>query len=122
MQPVVSLMALTGSLSPPDPLPWDSSYRPGLLQGPIYIITEYCRYGDLVDYLHRNKHLPACAARISAARPAPSSAAAALPVRLLCLGTAGGWGLSWWGALRSHLLAPPCPGQEVEARGWVGGS
>uniref|UniRef100_A0A8C3LJV3 receptor protein-tyrosine kinase n=1 Tax=Chrysolophus pictus TaxID=9089 RepID=A0A8C3LJV3_CHRPC len=24
--------------------------------GPIYIITEYCRYGDLVDYLHRNKH------------------------------------------------------------------
>uniref|UniRef100_A0A8C3HAK2 Platelet-derived growth factor receptor beta n=1 Tax=Chrysemys picta bellii TaxID=8478 RepID=A0A8C3HAK2_CHRPI len=24
--------------------------------GPIYIITEYCRYGDLVDYLLRNKH------------------------------------------------------------------
>ncbi|KAM9105412.1 platelet-derived growth factor receptor beta isoform 4-T7 [Megaptera novaeangliae] len=24
--------------------------------GPIFIITEYCRYGDLVDYLHRNKH------------------------------------------------------------------
>ncbi|ETE63465.1 Platelet-derived growth factor receptor beta, partial [Ophiophagus hannah] len=24
--------------------------------GPIYIITEYCRNGDLVDYLHRNKH------------------------------------------------------------------
>ncbi|KAG8504484.1 Platelet-derived growth factor receptor beta [Galemys pyrenaicus] len=24
--------------------------------GPIYIITEYCRYGDLVGYLHRNKH------------------------------------------------------------------
>uniref|UniRef100_F6XAD2 receptor protein-tyrosine kinase n=1 Tax=Monodelphis domestica TaxID=13616 RepID=F6XAD2_MONDO len=24
--------------------------------GPIYIITEYCRYGDLVDYLHRTKH------------------------------------------------------------------
>ncbi|KAI5935265.1 Platelet-derived growth factor receptor beta [Manis javanica] len=24
--------------------------------GPIYIITEYCRYGDLGDYLHRNKH------------------------------------------------------------------
>uniref|UniRef100_A0A8D0T1Q9 Platelet-derived growth factor receptor beta n=1 Tax=Sus scrofa TaxID=9823 RepID=A0A8D0T1Q9_PIG len=24
--------------------------------GPIYIITEYCRYGDLVDFLHRNKH------------------------------------------------------------------
>ncbi|NWX83589.1 PGFRB factor, partial [Nothoprocta pentlandii] len=23
---------------------------------PIYIITEYCRYGDLVDYLHHNKH------------------------------------------------------------------
>lgn len=27
-----------------------------LSTGPIYIITEYCRYGDLVDYLHRNKH------------------------------------------------------------------
>lgn len=26
------------------------------IQGPIYLITEYCRYGDLVDYLHRNKH------------------------------------------------------------------
>uniref|UniRef100_A0A8C7JEA8 receptor protein-tyrosine kinase n=1 Tax=Oncorhynchus kisutch TaxID=8019 RepID=A0A8C7JEA8_ONCKI len=25
-------------------------------QGPIYLITEYCCYGDLVDYLHRNKH------------------------------------------------------------------
>uniref|UniRef100_A0A1A8HEE1 receptor protein-tyrosine kinase n=1 Tax=Nothobranchius korthausae TaxID=1143690 RepID=A0A1A8HEE1_9TELE len=24
--------------------------------GPLYLITEYCRYGDLVDYLHRNKH------------------------------------------------------------------
>lgn len=24
--------------------------------GPIYIVTEYCRYGDLVDYLHKNKH------------------------------------------------------------------
>uniref|UniRef100_A0A4W3HFC7 receptor protein-tyrosine kinase n=1 Tax=Callorhinchus milii TaxID=7868 RepID=A0A4W3HFC7_CALMI len=24
--------------------------------GPIYIMTEYCRHGDLVDYLHRNKH------------------------------------------------------------------
>ncbi|XP_014351483.1 platelet-derived growth factor receptor beta [Latimeria chalumnae] len=24
--------------------------------GPVYIITEFCRYGDLVDYLHRNKH------------------------------------------------------------------
>ncbi|XP_053574627.1 platelet-derived growth factor receptor beta [Bombina bombina] len=24
--------------------------------GPIYIVTEYCRYGDLVDYLYRNKH------------------------------------------------------------------
>ncbi|XP_061104771.1 platelet-derived growth factor receptor beta-like isoform X2 [Conger conger] len=24
--------------------------------GPIYLITEFCRYGDLVDYLHRNKH------------------------------------------------------------------
>ncbi|TNN64766.1 Platelet-derived growth factor receptor beta [Liparis tanakae] len=23
---------------------------------PLYLITEYCRYGDLVDYLHRNKH------------------------------------------------------------------
>ncbi|XP_039630251.1 platelet-derived growth factor receptor beta [Polypterus senegalus] len=25
-------------------------------RGPIYLITEFCRYGDLVDYLHRNKH------------------------------------------------------------------
>uniref|UniRef100_A0A8C7V2T1 receptor protein-tyrosine kinase n=1 Tax=Oncorhynchus mykiss TaxID=8022 RepID=A0A8C7V2T1_ONCMY len=25
-------------------------------RGPIYLITEYCCYGDLVDYLHRNKH------------------------------------------------------------------
>ncbi|KAM3867210.1 platelet-derived growth factor receptor beta [Diretmus argenteus] len=25
-------------------------------QGPLYLVTEYCRYGDLVDYLHRNKH------------------------------------------------------------------
>ncbi|KAJ8266013.1 hypothetical protein GJAV_G00124920 [Gymnothorax javanicus] len=24
--------------------------------GPVYLITEFCRYGDLVDYLHRNKH------------------------------------------------------------------
>ncbi|XP_035377625.1 platelet-derived growth factor receptor beta isoform X1 [Electrophorus electricus] len=24
-------------------------------QGPLYLVTEYCRYGDLVDYLHRNK-------------------------------------------------------------------
>ncbi|XP_018410458.1 PREDICTED: platelet-derived growth factor receptor beta [Nanorana parkeri] len=24
--------------------------------GPTYIVTEYCRFGDLVDYLHRNKH------------------------------------------------------------------
>ncbi|KAI1902952.1 hypothetical protein AGOR_G00021870 [Albula goreensis] len=24
--------------------------------GPIYLITEFCRYGDLVEYLHRNKH------------------------------------------------------------------
>ncbi|XP_072368801.1 platelet-derived growth factor receptor beta-like isoform X1 [Scyliorhinus torazame] len=24
--------------------------------GPIYIITEYCRHGDLVDYLYKNKH------------------------------------------------------------------
>ncbi|TWW54959.1 Platelet-derived growth factor receptor beta [Takifugu flavidus] len=23
---------------------------------PLYLVTEYCRYGDLVDYLHRNKH------------------------------------------------------------------
>uniref|UniRef100_A0A3B3YJH5 receptor protein-tyrosine kinase n=1 Tax=Poecilia mexicana TaxID=48701 RepID=A0A3B3YJH5_9TELE len=23
--------------------------------GPLYLVTEYCRYGDLVDYLHRNK-------------------------------------------------------------------
>uniref|UniRef100_A0A8C7M5Q1 receptor protein-tyrosine kinase n=1 Tax=Oncorhynchus kisutch TaxID=8019 RepID=A0A8C7M5Q1_ONCKI len=25
-------------------------------QGPLYLVTEYCRYGDLVDYLHKNKH------------------------------------------------------------------
>uniref|UniRef100_A0A674D1Z3 receptor protein-tyrosine kinase n=1 Tax=Salmo trutta TaxID=8032 RepID=A0A674D1Z3_SALTR len=25
-------------------------------RGPIYLITEYCCYGDLADYLHRNKH------------------------------------------------------------------
>ncbi|KAJ7996416.1 hypothetical protein DPEC_G00236850 [Dallia pectoralis] len=33
--------------------------------GPIYLITEYCRYGELVDYLHRNKHtfLQHCADR-----------------------------------------------------------
>ncbi|XP_026774720.2 platelet-derived growth factor receptor beta isoform X2 [Pangasianodon hypophthalmus] len=24
-------------------------------QGPLYLVTEFCRYGDLVDYLHRNK-------------------------------------------------------------------
>ncbi|KAG7484543.1 hypothetical protein MATL_G00050500 [Megalops atlanticus] len=24
--------------------------------GPLYLITEFCRHGDLVDYLHRNKH------------------------------------------------------------------
>lgn len=24
-------------------------------EGPIYLITEYCRHGDLVDYLYRNK-------------------------------------------------------------------
>lgn len=24
-------------------------------EGPLYLVTEYCRYGDLVDYLHRNK-------------------------------------------------------------------
>ncbi|XP_033829496.1 platelet-derived growth factor receptor beta [Periophthalmus magnuspinnatus] len=24
--------------------------------GPLYLVTEYCRYGDLVDYMHRNKH------------------------------------------------------------------
>lgn len=26
-----------------------------LLSGPIYIITEYCFYGDLVNYLHKNR-------------------------------------------------------------------
>lgn len=26
-----------------------------LLPGPIYIITEYCFYGDLVNYLHKNR-------------------------------------------------------------------
>uniref|UniRef100_A0AAZ3S556 receptor protein-tyrosine kinase n=1 Tax=Oncorhynchus tshawytscha TaxID=74940 RepID=A0AAZ3S556_ONCTS len=25
-------------------------------QGPLYLVTEYCCYGDLVDYLHKNKH------------------------------------------------------------------
>lgn len=25
------------------------------LPGPIYIITEYCFYGDLVNYLHKNR-------------------------------------------------------------------
>ncbi|POI29969.1 hypothetical protein CIB84_006281, partial [Bambusicola thoracicus] len=43
----------------PMQLPYDSSWevpRDKLVLGPIYIITEYCRYGDLVDYLHRNKH------------------------------------------------------------------
>lgn len=25
------------------------------LSGPIYIITEYCFYGDLVNYLHKNR-------------------------------------------------------------------
>ncbi|KAG7237496.1 hypothetical protein INR49_032245 [Caranx melampygus] len=24
--------------------------------GPVYLITEFCRHGDLVNYLHRNKH------------------------------------------------------------------
>ncbi|KAJ3588311.1 hypothetical protein NHX12_011904 [Muraenolepis orangiensis] len=24
--------------------------------GPLYLVTEYCRYGDLGDYLHKNKH------------------------------------------------------------------
>nr|XP_060621419.1 platelet-derived growth factor receptor beta isoform X1 [Anolis sagrei ordinatus]XP_060621420.1 platelet-derived growth factor receptor beta isoform X1 [Anolis sagrei ordinatus] len=34
--------------------------------GPIYLITEYCRYGDLVDYLHRNKHtfLQCCSEKV----------------------------------------------------------
>lgn len=31
-----------------------SVFLPG--PGPLYLVTEYCRYGDLVDYLHRNKH------------------------------------------------------------------
>lgn len=26
-----------------------------ILTGPIYIITEYCFYGDLVNYLHKNR-------------------------------------------------------------------
>ncbi|XP_028450631.1 platelet-derived growth factor receptor beta [Perca flavescens] len=25
-------------------------------EGPVYLITEFCRHGDLVGYLHRNKH------------------------------------------------------------------
>lgn len=28
---------------------------PYLPTGPIYIITEYCFYGDLVNYLHKNR-------------------------------------------------------------------
>lgn len=33
-------------------------YNPSLVldpTGPIYIITEYCFYGDLVNYLHKNR-------------------------------------------------------------------
>lgn len=30
-------------------------YLPCPLPGPIYIITEYCFYGDLVNYLHKNR-------------------------------------------------------------------
>uniref|UniRef100_A0A8C9EQG2 receptor protein-tyrosine kinase n=1 Tax=Pavo cristatus TaxID=9049 RepID=A0A8C9EQG2_PAVCR len=40
--------------------------------GPIYIITEYCRYGDLVDYLHRNKHTFLQSSFSSSLLPAPS--------------------------------------------------
>ncbi|XP_066244569.1 platelet-derived growth factor receptor beta [Saccopteryx leptura] len=49
--------------------------------GPIYIITEYCRYGDLVDYLHRNKHtfLQHCDKR---RRPSAELYSNALPVGL----------------------------------------
>ncbi|KAK0150297.1 Platelet-derived growth factor receptor beta [Merluccius polli] len=40
-------------------LPYDLTWempRDNLVLGPLYLVTEYCRYGDLVDYLHRNKH------------------------------------------------------------------
>lgn len=43
-----------------DKLPWKVSLKSVFLfshhTGPLYLVTEYCRYGDLVDYLHRNKH------------------------------------------------------------------
>ncbi|KAK2513703.1 Pdgfra [Columba guinea] len=42
----------------PMQLPYDSRWefpRDGLVLGPIYIITEYCFYGDLVNYLHKNR-------------------------------------------------------------------
>nr|KAF6481446.1 platelet derived growth factor receptor beta [Molossus molossus] len=50
--------------------------------GPIYIITEYCRYGDLVDYLHRNKHtfLQHCSDKRR--RPSDGLYSNALPVGL----------------------------------------
>lgn len=32
------------------------SFTSSPFTGPLYLVTEYCRYGDLVDYLHRNKH------------------------------------------------------------------
>ncbi|KAG7228764.1 hypothetical protein INR49_008542 [Caranx melampygus] len=42
----------------PMQLPYDSRWefpRDRLVLGPIYIITEYCFYGDLVNYLHKNR-------------------------------------------------------------------
>ncbi|KAI2651924.1 Platelet-derived growth factor receptor alpha [Labeo rohita] len=42
----------------PMQLPYDSRWefpRDSLVLGPIYIITEYCFYGDLVNYLHKNR-------------------------------------------------------------------
>ncbi|KAK2542722.1 Pdgfrb [Columba guinea] len=57
---VISLIILIVLWQKPDgkqPQPQISQFTTtSMTTGPIYIITEYCRYGDLVDYLHRNKH------------------------------------------------------------------
>lgn len=34
----------------------DDAHRPSVCPGPVYLITEFCRHGDLVNYLQRNKH------------------------------------------------------------------
>ena len=60
---------------------------------------------------------PSCsAAQTSAAHPAPSSTATPCLSGSLCLGTAGRLGPESVGSPEEHLLTPPCPGQEVEAR------